>query len=425
MDPSPKQLEFIQSVKHGRAKINIAHGSVRGGKTWAASVAFTHLCLECPDNNIIMIGNSFSTIVENVVKLIKDELYPGYCVWEPGNQVLKIGNKSVRVIGANDERAVRAIQGNTHSLAYVDEMTTIPASFLDMLETRLSNNWSRMIATCNPSSPLHMIKTKYIESTDKDYVYSCHFEIDDNPALSERTKNDLKTKYTGLFYKRYILGLWVMAEGSIYADFDRKTHVTDRWTAADEYIVGVDYGSTNPFAALLIGFKRGHTPRFCVLKEFYWDSAKTFRQKSPSEYADDLFRMIELYPIAGVYIDPSATPFILELKRKKIHCIEADNDVFPGIQFVSNLISNHQLVFAPSCRNTLRELEMYVWDSKKALRGDEEPVKMNDHAMDALRYALYTRFGGKMDLDGGKGAILPKTPDKPMIDARAMGFRGF
>lgn len=424
MPLSRKQLEFIDTVTKGHAKINIAHGSVRGGKTFATASAFVEMAIMCPDNHIIMIGNSFSTIVDNVVKLIKDELYPGYCVWEPGNQLLKIGRKEIRVIGANDERAVRAIQGNTHSLAYVDEMTTIPLSFLEMLETRLSNPWSRLIATCNPSSPLHMIKTKYIDSTDKDYTYSLHFEIDDNPVLDERTKRDLKTKYTGLFYKRYILGLWVMAEGSIYSDFDRKTHVLERWTAADEYIIGLDYGSTNAFAAVLIGFKRGHTPRFYVEKEYYWDSAKTFRQKSPSEYADDIIRFMGLHPVAAVYCDPSATPFILELKRKGIKCIEANNDVFPGIQFVSNLISNHQLCFHPSCTNTLRELEMYVWDSKKALRGEEEPVKQNDHAMDALRYALYTRYGNKMDLDGGKGKIMPDDP-RPMIDPRTMGFRGF
>ena len=427
MTLSPKQLEFFRTVTKNPAKINIAHGSVRGGKTYAATKAFVHLALECPDNNIIMIGNSFSTIVENAVKLIKDDLYPNYCSWQPGNQLLTIGNKQIRVLGANDERAVRAIQGNTHSLAYVDEMTTIPLSFIDMLETRLSNPWSKLVATCNPSSPLHTIKTKYIDSEDRDFAYSLHFEIDDNPVLSERTKNDLKTKYTGLFYKRYILGQWVMAEGSIYSDFDRKTHVIDREpTCPDKWYVGIDYGSSNAFAAVLVGYKANFTPRFWVIKEYYWDGNKAFRQKSPSEYADDIEKFIEGYPVSGVYVDPSALPFILELKRKKIHCVDmkkAENEVFQGLLFIGNLISNHQLVFHRSCQNTIKELEMYVWDAKKALRGDEEPVKQNDHAMDALRYALYTPFGKKMKIDGDQPP--PKNDDKKWIDPRDMGYRGF
>ena len=416
---SPKQVEFINNSD---ATINIAYGSVRAGKTHATLIRFTHLVSECPNNEIIMLGNSFSTIVDNAARTIKDMLYPGYCSWESGNQRLTIGTKQIRVIGANDERAVRAIQGNTHSLVYVDEMTTIPESFLDMLTTRMSHDWSKLIGTCNPSSPMHPVKTKYIDNPHKDYCYSLHFDINDNPYLSESKKKELRTMYTGLFYKRYILGQWVQAEGSIYADFDRATHVVSRPPGfAEHYYVGVDYGAQNPFAAVLVGFRSNHSPRLWVEKELYWDPAKMFRQKTNSEFADDLSRFIDGYNVRGVYLDPSAESFQIELRRNKIRVIEAENDVFPGITFVANLISNHQLKVVDCCPNLIREMEMYVWDSKKSARGIQEPVKQNDHACDALRYALYTVFGKKMKLDRGNDP--PDETPKQMVPMP--GFRRF
>lgn len=378
LDLSPKQLEFI---RNSNAKINIAHGSVRSGKTYATLIRFIELALSCPDNDIIMIGNSFSAIEANAVRPISDVLMNGHCTWQRGNQTLLMCNKRIRVLGAHDESAVRAIQGNTHSLAYVDEMTTIPVNFMDMLTTRLSKPFSRMIGTCNPDSPVHPVKTQLLDSEDSNYCYGLHFEIDDNPALDERTKQQLKTKYSGLFYQRYIQGLWVQAEGAIFADFDRKTHVVDRSPGfAQQYYVGVDYGAQNPFAAVMIGYRSEHSPRFWVEKEYYWDPKKTFRQKTNGEFADDIAAFIEGYNVRGLYLDPSAESFSVELKRHKIRCLQAENQVFPGITFVANLISNHQLKVLDECPNLIREIESYVWDPKKSARGIEEPIKMNDHA---------------------------------------------
>lgn len=415
MKLSDKQLEFIANSK---AKINIAHGAVRSGKTHASLIRFVKLALDCPDNKIIMIGNSFGSIVENAVKPITDELFRGYCSWQRGNQTLTIGEKRIRVIGAHDESAVRAIQGNTHSLAYVDELTTIPSAFVDMLTTRLSHDWSKLIATCNPNSPVHPVKTQFIDSRDPYYSYSLHFEIDDNPALSEKEKDFLKTKYSGLFYKRYIQGLWVAAEGAIYADFDRALHVVDRPPGfADRYIVGVDYGATNPFAAVLIGYRDNYTPRFWIEKELYWDPSKTYRQKTNSEFADDMEEFLNGYSAVPIYLDPSAESFQVELRRRKLRVVEANNDVFPGITFCANLFSNHQLVVMNTCTNLIKEIEMYVWDPKKAQRGIEEPIKQNDHALDAMRYGLFTAYGKRMGIE------KPKEPPPPTQND--YGFRRF
>ena len=413
---SPKQLEFIRNSK---AKINIAHGAVRSGKTHASLVRFVELVLRCPDNDIIMIGNSFSAIEANAVRPIADVLMRGYCTWQRGNQCLTVGEKRIRVIGAHDESSVRTIQGNTHSLAYVDEMTTIPVNFMDMLTTRLSKSHSKMIGTCNPDSPVHPIKTHFLDNPDEEYCYGLHFEIDDNPSLDEKTKKDLKTKYSGLFYQRYIQGLWVQAEGAIFSDFDRKTHVVSRAPGfAQQYYVGIDYGAQNPFAAVMVGYRSEHSPRFWVEKELYWDPKKTFKQKTNSEFADDITRFIDGYNVRGLYLDPSAESFSVELKRRGIRCLEADNDVFPGITFVANLISNHQLKIVDTCPNLIRECEMYVWDPKKSARGIEEPIKANDHSVDALRYVLFSAFGKRMTMD------TPKIEEaKQFEDLRKYGFR--
>lgn len=418
MNLSPKQIEFIANAH--KSKISIAHGAIRSGKTHASLYAFAKMVMDCPDDKILIVGNSFGAVVVNIVKMIKDELFRGYCSWQ--NHILTLGDKKIRVVGAHDEGAVRAIQGNTISLAYVDELTTIPTNFIDMLTTRLSHDWSKMVATCNPNSPVHPVKTHLIDSNDKDYCYALHFDIDDNPGLSEKEKANLKTKYSGLFYKRYILGQWVMAEGAIYADFDRNIHVIDRPAGfAERYYVGIDYGAQNPFAAVLIGYRSQHTPRFWVEDEIYWDPKTTFRQKTNSEYADDIATFIEGRNVGAVYLDPSAESFQVELRRKGIRVIQAENDVFPGITFVANLISNQQLKIVKKCHNLIGEMEMYVWDSKKALRGIEEPVKQKDHSLDALRYALYTAFGQRSSMDLIKA---PHVEKKQYEDLRDHGFYG-
>lgn len=396
---SAKQQKFINE---STAKVNIAHGSVRSGKTHSSLIRFAELVINCPNSDIIMIGNSFSTVKENAVNPLMNDLFRGYCTWS--DKKLIFGDKKIRVIGAHDEGSVRAIQGNSHSLAYVDELTTIPFAFVDMLTTRLSYPWSKMIATCNPNSPVHPVKEKFIDCPDKNYAYSLHFDVNDNPFLTEEYKQDLKTKYTGLFYRRYILGEWVAAEGAIFSDFSRQSHVLSRPPHyADNYFCGVDYGIHNAFAAVLIGHNNTYSPHFWVEKEFFWDSQKTFRQKLNSELADDLFNFVDGYNVRGIYLDPSAESFEVELKRRHMRVIQAKNDVYPGITFVANMVANHELKVVECCPNLIREMEMYAWDSKKAEKGFDEPIKKNDHAVDALRYALFTAFGAKKNLKWNEG----------------------
>ncbi len=404
------------------SKINIAHGAVRSGKSFISLYRFAELVINCPNNEIIMIGNSFSSIVDNGVKPLCDTLFPGYCAWQPGNKKLLFGDKIITIVGASDEGSIRRIQGNTHSLSYVDELTTIPYNFVDMLTTRLSHPWSKLVATCNPSSPVHPVKANLIDNPDKEYCYNLHFDIDDNPYLDDKIKSDLKKQYSGLFYRRYILGEWVAADGSIYSDFSRSSHVLLRAPHyADNYFVGCDYGIHNAFAAVLIGHNNTHTPHFWVEKEYYWDSKKTFRQKLNSELADDLEQFIDGYNVRGIYLDPSAESFEVECKRRRMRVIQAKNDVYSGITFVANLVANHELKIVKDCPNTIREMEMYVWDSKKSERGDEEPVKKDDHAC----FTGDTIITLLSSVDGKNEATIQKLSERQKKSGKLLSFNRF
>lgn len=394
-----KQKLFIENCK---AKINIAHGSVRTGKTVGATIAFMFNVMTCPDSKIYIVGHTFDTAFRNVVRLIMHseelEMFRPFCTWSGKKLYVTTlkGVKEITVLGAKDEGSIGAFQGDTYSLVYCDEITLYPLSIIEMINSRLSKPYSKMIATCNPSHPEHIIKKwidKYDIEKDPNY-YALHYTLEDNPFVDENYKNMLKNSSTGLFYKRNYLGLWCLAEGAIFECFDRALHVVSKPPRAAEYwIVGVDYGASNPFAAVLVGVNTGIQnqigKKLWVEDELYWDH-KNKRHKTNSELADDLEKFIEPYAIKGVYIDPSAASFKTELRKRGIPCIDADNDVFNGIDYCVSELRKGNIQIMDNCKNLIKEIESYVWNPNKAKIGEDEPLKQNDHAIDALRYAIFT-----------------------------------
>jgi PBSX family phage terminase large subunit len=390
---APKQLEFIAN---STAHWNLAHGSVRSGKTVGTLFRFMQAVNDCEDSAIWMVGHSADTIYQNAVRLIFET--PQMAVWRPfcnwSNRRLTFKDKVIGTLGAKDEGAIGAFQGKTFSLCYCDEITLYPESIIDMIDTRLSNPWSMGFASMNPSHPNHKIK-KWIdkaEAGDPNY-YALHFTLDDNPFVDDDYKQRIRDSLSGLFYQRNYLGLWCLAEGAIFDFFDRKIHVVDRPPAAAEYwIAGIDYGSVNPFSCILVGVSTGKYTqtghRLWVEKEFYWDPKKTKRQKTNSEFADCVQEFLEPYGVKNIYIDPSAEAFQLELRRRGMHVVHANNDVENGIQKLTSEMKKGNLYICDECVNTIREIESYVWDPKAAERGYDEPMKKDDHAVDALRYAI-------------------------------------
>jgi len=421
---SEKQIKFIINAT---AKWNIAHGSVRCGKTVGTTFRFLEAIDNCPDNKIYIVGHTFDTAYRNVVRLIMEspqfKIFRPYCNWS--GKKLYYKDKSITILGAKDEGAIKNFQGDTFSLVLCDEMTLYPESIIDMIDTRLSCSYSMGFASMNPAHPEHKIK-KWIdkaEAGDPNY-YSLHFTLDDNPYVDDTYKQRIRNSLSGLFFKRNYLGAWCLAEGAIFDFFDKSVHVIRRPPcAAEYYIAGIDYGTVNAFCCLLIGVSTGRYtqtgPVMWVEKEYYYDPKVRERQKVNSEYADDVQQFLEPYAVKQLYIDPSAEAFQLELRRRGLHPVHANNNVEQGIQKMTSEMKSGNLYICAECTNTIREIEGYVWDAKSAKDGYDEPVKKNDHGIDALRYCLNTHKIAKYEpyVSEPKGFGNPNryTPTRRMI----------
>jgi len=384
---APKQLEFILN---SNAHWNLAHGSVRSGKTVGTLFRFMQACLECPDSQIFMVGHSSETIYQNAIRLLleSEELsyFRPFCSWAPGKRQINFKDKQIHTLGAKDEGAIGGFQGKTFSLVYCDEITLYPESIIDMIDTRLSRPYSMGFASMNPAHPTHKVKQwiDKAEAGDPNY-YSLHYTLDDNPYVDENYKQRIRDSLSGLFYKRNYLGEWCLAEGAIFDFFDRSIHVVDDPPRAAEYwIAGIDYGTVNPFACVLLGVSTGRYDRtgpiMWVEKEYYYDPKKTGRQKTNSEFAQDVEEFLEPYSVQAIYIDPSADAFQLELKRRNLRVVHANNSVQDGIQDMTSKMKKGSLFVCKECVNLIREIETYVWDSKQAAQGKDAPLKKDDHA---------------------------------------------
>lgn len=393
---APKQIEFILN---STAKWNFAHGSVRSGKTNASTFRFMQAVNACPDDNIWIGGKSSTTIFDNVISLILNSpqfsVFRPFCTWAPGKNILYFKDRAIKTVGIKDKGAIGHIQGKTMSLFLGDEMTLYPLEVLQMLDSRLSCPWSMGFGSMNPTYPSHIIK-HWIDSGvrgNKNY-YSLHFTLDDNPFVPEDYKKRIANS-SGVFYRRNYLGEWCLAEGAIFDFFDSNFHVRKKAPRAAEYFVaGVDVGTSNAFACLVIGVSTGRYdqsgPIMWVEDEYFWDRTARGRAKTNLEYANDVQEFLGQYGVKQLYIDPSAAAMKEELRRKGFHPINANNDVYNGITHMVSEMRDGNLYILDRCTNTIREIESYVWDPKASERGEDEPIKKDDHCLDALRYAVYT-----------------------------------
>jgi len=390
--PAEKQKEFI---RNSNAWINICEGSVRSGKTIASVLRFLEFVARTGKRSgkIAIVGRTERTITRNILEPAGDFLGTRFRISQ--GQVRLFG-KRVDIIGANDERAVDKIAGATLWGAYADEISRLPKSFWDMLISRLSLSGAQMFGSTNPDSPFHHLKVDYLDNPNID-IYSIHFSIDDNPYLPPEYIRNLKHTYKGLWYRRYIDGEWVAAHGAIFDMFDVKKHIIDIIPRIKKYYVGIDYGTVNPTVFILLGL--GEDDRFYVINEYRWDSQLRGRQKTDDEYAQDFVRWMksftskdEMLNVDSVWIDPSATSFALTLHRYGIKKIrQADNEVLEGIRNVSTLLGNDRLLFKRGgCDVGVKEMVSYQWDEKSQIKGEDKPLKQNDHLPDALRYVIHS-----------------------------------
>jgi PBSX family phage terminase large subunit len=388
-----------RSIVESVARLNFWEGSVRSGKTISSIVRWLDFVRTAPTNGrLLMVGRTQGTLKRNIIDPILDMVGKD-AHYNRGTGELHLFGRVVDTMGASDERAQEKIRGATIAGAYGDEVTLWPESFFKMLLSRLSVRGAKFFGTTNPDSPYHWLKVEYLERARELGIRVFHFTLDDNPNLDPDYVKALKREYTGLWFKRFILGLWVLADGVVFDMFDEARHVVD--VAAilaaqgkdrfDRYFVACDYGTSNPCTFGLYGYNAGKPPVYLV-KEYYYDSAKKGRQKTDGEYADDLKVFLgDLRPVA-LYVDPSAASFITELGKRGLNVTPADNDVLNGIRFVGNMLTQAAFLVDKGCTHTIQEFGGYLWDAKAQKRGEDKPLKERDHAMDRNRYGLYTHF---------------------------------
>ncbi len=396
---SRKQLEVISLANKF---INISEGSVRSGKTTATNVRWIYHVLDSPHGYFLMSGKSTDSLYRNVVKDVVGMLGKKRSRYIPtakgGPQLLiKSGNniKTCYCRGSSKVNSEEDIRGMTIGGWYADEVTLHHESFVIQALSRMSLSGAKAFWTTNPDNPNHKIKKNYIDQAILKGYFHRHFSLVDNLTLSSDYIKNLKAAYTGVWYKRLILGLWCIAEGLIYDMFDEKKHIIHKKDPVGSFekgLVTCDYGTGNPTVFLLLGINR---KTYTALDEYYYDGHSN-TQKTDSQYADDLDRFYiknNLFKnIHPVIVDPSALSFITELKNRNYMVIEADNSVISGIRKVASKLTTNELYIYESCTNLIDEFYSYAWDEKAQLLGEDKPIKKYDHSLDALRYGIYTPF---------------------------------
>lgn len=385
---TPRQMEALVLD----SRYNIFEGSVRSGKTYA-SLWWWCLFVRCgaPEKGeLLMIGRTERTLERNVLNPMLDIFGPARMRFSRGLGEGEFLGRRFYYVGANDERSQEKIRGMTVAGAYGDEITLWPESFWEMLRSRLSPRGARFIGTTNPDSPFHWLKVRTLDRRDELNLSTIQFHLDDNTFLDPEFVADLKREYTGLWYRRFISGEWCQAEGAVYDVWDQDIHVQeDPIRGSFTRDIAIDYGTSNPTVFLECRHGGG---RFHVAREYVWDSRTEARQKTDKEYADDLAAFLGRDSYRWVVVDPSAASFIAELKSRRFRVKPANNDVLDGIREVAKRLASGALTIAPGCGWTRREFSSYVWDPKAQRTGEDRPLKENDHALDALRYWIFTLF---------------------------------
>ncbi len=385
----------------------IADGAIRSGKTVAMSLGFVFWAMDSFDEqNFIMAGKTIGSFRRNVLTNLKLMLSSRGYRWKHhlAENMLEISRNGrtnyFYMFGGKDESSQDLIQGITAAGAFFDEVALMPESFVNQATGRCSVEGRKFWFNCNPAGPMHWFRTGWIENRNKKKLVYLHFTMDDNLSLSEAVKKDYRSMYAGVFFLRYIKGLWAVAEGLIYTMCTEQNYYTDEErpialkSIAQKYIA-VDYGTTNPCVFLEL-WDDGQT--IWVDREYRWDSRSEearrsqHPQKTDAQYADDMAEFMGTAPEdqCTIIVDPSAASFITELRNRGFYVKTGDNEVLDGIRVVATLLAQRNIRINKSCKGLRSEMQSYVWDEKAAERGEEKPVKQLDHGPDCLRYFCYT-----------------------------------
>ena len=374
----------------------ICDGAVRSGKTLSMGLSFfLWACTRFSGAKFGICGKTISSLRRNVLTELLPKLRAiGFSVTEKRTENLVRASfcgktDDFYIFGGRDESSSSLIQGITFAGILLDEVALMPRSFVEQACARCSVTGSRLWFNCNPEGPRHWFYNEWVLGAEKRNCLYLHFTMEDNPSLSPKIRARYARLYSGVFYRRFILGQWVAAEGRIYDFFDASKAPPPPKGDFSQWYISCDYGTVNPASFGLWGLQDGVWYR---VREFYFDSRREMRQMTDGEYADALDALAGSRKITAVIVDPSAASFIELLRRRGWNVKRADNDVLSGIRRTSDLLKSGKIVICDTCVDCLRETEQYVWDP----RGGKDTVrKEHDHAMDDMRYFVSTVLAGR------------------------------
>lgn len=386
---SKKQLDIFKFIVSDDYAL-ICDGSVRSGKTTVMSAAFVIWAMDTYDRtNFGICGKTVQSAERNVLKPLQElEDLPYTMTYKVSTRVLtvKCGNKVnwFYLFGGKDESSYMLIQGITLAGVLFDEVALMPKSFVEQALSRaISYEHPKYFFNCNPESPNHYFYKEWIEQ-EREGVRHIHFCLEDNPVLTPAMIERTKAMYTGVFYDRYIRGLWVVAEGLVYPHFGEQC-ITDEEPSAGRYYISVDYGTLNPFSAGLWCVTKSGATR---IKEYYHSGRGTNFQKTDEEYYQEIVALAKGYNVDYVVIDPSAASFITTVFRHgALHVVKANNDVLDGIRRTAVYLKSGRLKIHRRCKDAIREFGLYRWDEDSTV---DKVIKEDDHAMDDIRYFCNT-----------------------------------
>ena len=393
---SPKQKRvltwWVPGNRDAHKEAIVCDGAVRSGKTMAMGLSFFLWASTCFDHQKFGVcGKTISSLRRNVLSEILPRLEGLGATWKEKRTenlvtVRFLGKENqFYIFGGRDESSASLIQGITFAGILLDEVALMPRSFVEQACARCSVSGSRLWFNCNPAGPSHWFYKTWILEAEKRNCLRLHFTMEDNPSLTPRIRERYQKLYTGVFYRRFILGQWAQAEGRVYDFFEPEMVKKAPEGPYEKWYVSCDYGTVNPTSMGLWG-KQGAT--WYRVKEFYFSSREKQRQMTDEEYAAALSDLVGQRHITAVIVDPSAASFIEVLRRRGWAVRKADNDVLSGIRLTSDCLKDGRIVICEGCSDCIREMDEYVWDLSG---GSKDRVrKEHDHAMDDMRYFAST-----------------------------------
>ena len=396
---SPKQKKIL-AFSYSKYDAIICDGAVRSGKTSLMMWAFVRWAMEnFSGQSFGICGKTVDSCTKNIIvpftvmSLAKEK----YTLrWRSSHKILEVRRGAVtnyfEVFGGKDESSYTLIQGRTLAGVLLDEVVLMPRSFVEQALTRCSVDGAKLWFSCNPDNPMHWFYTDWIKRARERNALYLHFEMTDNPGLSQKTLERYQTMFSGVFYDRYVRGKWCVAEGLVY-DFGEE-QITDDIPQGGEYYISVDYGTLNPFSAGLWCIDGGKAVR---IAEYYYSGRDSKVQKTDEDYCDAIIELAGDKPVRHVIVDPSAASFITALRRRGNFSVrEAKNDVLDGIRLTYRMLKNGQIKIHKNCKDAIREFGLYRWDDKSTT---DKPIKENDHAMDDIRYFANTILRRRFKVD--------------------------